>query len=77
MGNGAASTTPIISQCPVVVSLPAERSAMRATTPAAGSAGGTPAVPVSRPSPQEPRFGSASPPTAAAVCATVLAPSSP
>ena len=29
VGNGCSSTTPIISQCPVVVSLPAPRSASR------------------------------------------------
>jgi hypothetical protein len=44
---------PLISQCPVVVSLPADRSAIRATTAAAGSLAGTPAISVSRPNPHD------------------------
>jgi hypothetical protein len=76
-GNGSSSTTPDISQWPVVVSLPAERSVRRPCAVPASALGSTPAIVVSMPRPSAPRFGAVSPPTAAAVLPSVSEPASP
>ncbi len=79
-GNRASpsrSTIPIISQWPVVVSFPFERSAIRPKNPAGAGSGGTPAIGVTFPSPSRPSVGSDSPPTARLVLPIVFEPSSP
>ena len=43
-GNGSSSRIPIISQCPVVVSLPAERSVARPCAVPAAARGATPSI---------------------------------
>jgi hypothetical protein len=68
---------PAISQWPVVVSLPAERSVSRPWAEPGSAAGSTPAIVVSMPSPSPPRFGAWMPPTAAAVLPSVFELASP
>src|SRR6185369_4509596 len=70
-------TRPAISQCPVMVSLPADASFITPTAPRAAAAAGTPAMSVTCPSPSAPRFGSARPPRRLARFPSVSAPSSP
>src|SRR5581483_261571 len=76
-GNGRSRTIPDISQCPVVVSLPADRSVRRPWAVPSAARAGTPATSVSMPSPSAPRFGARIPPTARAQLPSVLEPSSP
>ena len=76
-GNGSPSSIPIISQCPVVVSLPAETSVARPCAVPAAARGATPSIGVSRPRPSSSSAGTRNPPTAAAVWASVFEPSSP
>src|SRR6266508_489974 len=76
-GNGRSRTMPHISQWPVVVSLPAERSVSR-PWPVPGPAVGTmPSIRVSRPRPRRSRFGAWIPPTAREQLPSVSEPSSP
>ncbi len=77
VASPSCSTIPIISQWPVMVSLPCERSAIRPWKATGAGSGGTPRIPVSRPSPMRPRTGRASPPTARLVLPMVSEPSSP
>src|ERR1700741_1150340 len=77
VGNGVAVTTPISSQCPVVVSLPFERSSSRPATAGAPGCGGQPCSGSMFPSPSASRFGRSSPPTALATLPSVSEPSSP
>ena len=71
------STIPIISQWPVMVSFPCERSAIRPWNAAGNGSGGTPATAVTWPSPIRPSTGSESPPTARLVLPIVSEPTSP
>src|SRR5579871_1652940 len=77
VGNGRASASPISSQCPVVLSLPAAVSAIVPNAPAGMGSGGTPRMEPRRPRPSRPMTGSESPPHAAAVWTSVLDPASP
>src|SRR6266516_2025578 len=74
---GCGVTTPISSQCPVVVSLPLERSARRPATAGAPGCGGHPSSSSTLPSPSASRLGTSSPPTARATFPRVSEPSSP
>src|ERR1700722_1528531 len=74
VGNGALVVMPAISQCPVIVSLPFERSAKRATNAAGRSAAGTPRIAVKFPSPSRAQVVSRRPPSRSATLASVLAP---
>src|SRR4051794_6012832 len=76
-GNGVSSRTPIISQCPVVVSLPAETSVARPCAVPGSARGTTPSIAVNRPSPRPSSTGASSPPTASATWARVSDPASP
>src|SRR5262245_40402707 len=76
-GKGSVRTIPAISQCPVVVSLPAERSVRRPRAVPGRASGSTPAIVVSMPRPRAPRFGARIPPTAEAVLPSVSEPASP
>ena len=77
-GNGRSSRMPIISQCPVVVSLPADTSVARpCAVPGAGAPGEIPSMSARRPRPSDASAGADSPPTARAVLASVSDPSSP
>ncbi len=76
-GNGRSSTIPAISQWPVVVSFPAERSVRRPWAVPASALGGTPGISVRWPSPRAARFGARRPPTARAQFPSVSEPSSP
>ena len=75
--RGSTSGTPIISQCPVMVSLPGERSAMRPHDAAGRATGGTPMMGTTFPSPIAPITGSESPPTARLRLPRVSEPASP
>jgi hypothetical protein len=75
--RGSARTRPIISQWPVVLSLPWERSAILPKKARGCGSGGTPATAVRWPSPMRPRFGSDRPPTARLVLPMVSDPWSP
>ena len=77
-GNGRSRTTPIISQCPVTESLPAEASAMRPTRRRTGRLRRDCAWPsaATRPRPSARSVGSASG-TALAMWPSVSLPSSP
>src|SRR5688572_9017031 len=77
VGNGVGVTTPIISQCPVVVSLPFERSSSLPATAGAPGCGGQPSRGITLPSPSASRLGRSRPPTARAVLPRVFEPSSP
>ena len=77
VGNAVGVTTPIISQCPVVVSLPFERSTSLPATAGAPGCGGQPSSGITFPSPSASRLGRSSPPTALAVLPRVFEPSSP
>ena len=77
VGSASVVTRPAISQCPVMVSLPAEASRIAPQAPRGAAAAGTPAMAVRWPSPSAPRFGSVSPPTARAMFPSVSAPASP
>src|SRR6187551_3481702 len=77
VGNAVGVTTPIISQCPVVVSLPFERSSSRPATAGAPGCGGQPSSSITFPRPSASRFGRSSPPTARATLPSVSDPSSP
>ena len=76
-GNGSSRRIPIISQCPVVVSLPADRSVARPCAEPGAAVASTPRIVVRSPSPSEARFGARIPPTTSAVFASVSEPSSP
>src|SRR5207253_1937219 len=71
------SRTPIISQCPVVVSLPWDCSDMRPNAARGESVGGQPAMAVMFPRPHDWRFGTRRPPTLRAQFPSVFAPASP
>ena len=76
VGNPSSRTTPTISQCPVVVSLPHERSAQRPKH-ASGSAGrGRESTPGTQPSPSSIKRGAFSPPVASTRWSRVWAPAS-
>ncbi len=75
--NPFSSTTPIISQCPVVVSLPCDCSDMRPNAARGEDAGGQPAMAVMFPRPQPWSVGTCSPPAFRAQLPSVLAPASP
>src|SRR5688500_1828448 len=75
VGNGRSSTTPIISQCPVTESLPADTSAIRPCAPRGGP-GGEPASGARRSRPSDRSVGSFSG-TCRAMLPRVLLPSSP
>src|SRR5919198_2311395 len=77
VGKGRSRTTPAISQCPVVLSLPAERSVSRPWAVPGPASGGTPRISVSNPSPSAARFGASIPPAARAQFPRVFVPSSP
>ena len=77
VGNAVGVTTPIISQCPVVVSFPFERSTSRPATAGAPGCGGQPSSGITFPSPSASRLGRSRPPTALAVLPRVFEPSSP
>src|SRR5262245_46423459 len=77
VGNAVGVTTPIISQCPVVVSLPLERSIRRPATAGAPGCGGQPSSGRTFPRPSASRLGRSRPPTALAVLPRVFEPSSP
>ena len=51
-GNGSSRRMPIISQCPVVVSLPAESSVARPCAEPTSARGATPAISPSEPEPE-------------------------
>ena len=70
-------TIPIISQCPVMVSFPRDRSAIRPWNALGNGSGGTPAMAVRWPSPILPITGTARPPTARLVFPMVSEPTSP
>src|SRR4029453_12212198 len=70
-------TMPHISQCPVVVSLPAERSVRRPWAVPGPAVGAMPSIGVSRPRPSRSRFGAWIPPTAREDLPGVSEPSSP
>src|SRR4029077_2630193 len=76
-GNAWSSRIPIISQCPVVVSLPAETSVARPWADPARAPAGTPWIEPTSPSPSAWRFGACRPPTARAVLPSVSDPASP
>src|SRR5688572_6693294 len=76
-GNGSVRTIPDISQWPVVVSLPAERSVSRPCAVPGSDRGSIPSIAVSRPRPSPPRFGAEIPPRALAVFPSVSEPASP
>src|SRR4051812_32019415 len=67
-------TMPIISQCPVVVSLPSDISDMRPNPAPAFSDGAHPGIPVMFPRPHFCRFGTTRPPTRFAQLPSVFAP---
>ena len=69
--------TPTISQWPVVVSFPADRSAIVPKLARGAEAGGQPAMVVRFPRPHVWSVGSFSPPTRVAVLPSVFAPASP
>ena len=69
--------TPIISQWPVMVSLPCERSAIRPKKPEGAPSFGTPSMRVRFPSPIRPITGRWRPPTARLVFPMVSEPTSP
>src|SRR4051794_7529788 len=77
VGIGCGVTTPISSQCPVMVSLPLERSSSRPATAGAPGCGGQPSSGATLPRPRASRLGRSSPPTARATFPSVLDPSSP
>src|SRR5690348_14783369 len=77
VGNGRSVTMPIISQCPVVVSIPRPRSASRPHTAGASARGGHPASGSTLPSPSCCSAGSSRPPTASATCPSVFDPAVP
>ena len=65
------------SQCPVVVSLPFERSRSRPATAGAPGCGGQPSSGITFPRPSASRLGRSRPPTARAMLPRVFEPSSP
>ena len=77
VGNGRAVTMPIISQWPVVVSIPRLRSASRPYTAGASPRGGQPRSGMMLPRPSACIAGTSSPPTASATCARVEEPAVP
>jgi hypothetical protein len=77
VSNGTSVTSPAISQCPVMVSLPADASTMLPYAPSGAATAGTPAICVTCPNPSAPRFGNASPPIALARFPSVSAAASP
>src|SRR5438876_234294 len=77
VGIGCGVTTPISSQCPVVVSFPFDRSASLPATAGAPGCGGQPSSCSTLPSPSASRLGRSSPPTARATLPRVSDPSSP
>ena len=77
VGIACGVTTPISSQCPVVVSLPLERSTSRPATAGAPGCGGQPSSGSTLPRPSASRFGRSRPPTARATFPSVSDPSSP
>ena len=68
---------PINSQCPVVVSLPGDLSAILPQPEEQALVGGTPSMGTMLPSPSFSRLGRCSPPTALAVLGRVALPLSP
>src|SRR6266568_2176460 len=70
-------TIPIISQWPVIVSLPFDRSAIRPCQPTGYGSGGTPEIAVRCPRPIRPITGRVRPPTARLVLPMVSEPTSP
>ena len=68
---------PIISQCPVVVSIPCERSCSRPQTAGASVRGGQPSTGITFPKPSACIVGTSRPPTASATCARVDEPAVP
>ena len=77
VGNERSVMMPIISQCPVVVSIPRLRSASRPHTAGASARGGHPASGSTLPSPSCCSAGSSRPPTASATCPSVFDPAVP
>src|SRR3954462_6595254 len=76
-GNGVSSRMPIISQWPVVVSLPAENSVARPCAVPGSARGAMPSIWVNRPSPRPSSAGASRPPTDRATCDSVSDPVSP
>src|SRR6266480_2068743 len=74
VGIGWGVTTPISSQCPVVVSLPFERSARRPATAGAPGWAGQPSSGSTLPRPSASRLGRSRPPTALATFPSVSEP---
>src|SRR5215210_521744 len=77
VGIAVGVTTPISSQCPVVVSLPFERSSSLPATAGAPGWGGQPSSGITFPRPSASSAGRSSPPTARATLPSVFDPSSP
>ena len=76
VGKGLETAIPIISQCPEVLSLPADISAAFPQLPIGFVADGTPSILMIFPRPNFCRFGKLSPFTFMAVFGNVLLPSS-
>ncbi len=76
-GKGLSNITPASSQCPVVVSFPADFSAAFPYAAVGSFTAGTPSISMIFPIPIFCMFGSESPPTALATLPSVLLPSSP
>lgn len=77
VGNSLSRTSPASSQCPVVLSFPRDRCAIRPKNARGVFVGRTPSIGRILPNPQASSTGSRSPPTVLAVLARVLLPSSP
>src|SRR5213593_4544507 len=78
--NGVASNTPQISQCPVVLSFPADAGCAIPYAAVGRAPGANPEIPDPwwhLPSPRRSRLGSFSPPTARATLPSVSDPASP
>src|SRR5258706_3193621 len=75
-GNGRLNTTPIISQCPVTESFPADASAIRPTAAEGAFTGGEPPSAATRPRPRRRRTGSCNG-ICLAILPSVLLPASP
>ena len=77
VGNGRSVTMPIISQWPVVVSMPRLRSRRRPYTDGAARRGGQPRSGMMFPRPRACIVGTSRPPTASATCSSVEEPAVP
>src|SRR5205823_12569499 len=77
VGNGCFRTTPQISQCPVVESLPCERGSATPYAALGLTPGASPGMDRHFPNPNRSRFGSRTPPTARATFPSVSEPASP